>query len=179
MGTKRFLAAMALLSMVTVADLAAQGNNQTRKGFWFGAGMGYGSLGCEGCGTREGGFSGYLKAGATVSNQVLLGFETNGWTKSQGGATLSSGNLSGALYLYPSPKVGFFMKGGAGIAVLKMNLAGFGGASDTGAGLLLGLGYDARVGHNVSLTPYFNLVGGSFTGGTANVAQFGLGVTMH
>ena len=48
-----------------------------------------------------------------------------------------------------------------------------------GFGVLGGVGYDVRVGKNLSITPVANWFRGSFTGGAANVLQFGVGVTSH
>jgi len=46
-------------------------------------------------------------------------------------------------------------------------------------GLLGGLGYDVRVGKNLSITPVANYFRGAFDGGSANVLQLGVGVTSH
>ena len=43
---------------------------QKRAGFWFSAGLGYGSLGCQDCGTREGGPSGNISLGGTLSQKI-------------------------------------------------------------------------------------------------------------
>jgi hypothetical protein len=43
----------------------------------------------------------------------------------------------------------------------------------------VGLGYDIRVGQNVSLTPYWNGFAASTSNADANVGQIGLGVTVH
>lgn len=177
-----------LVSLVTQSSLGAQGTvdgggygrPHTREGFWIGFGLGAGSLGCETCeGEREMGLSGNLKLGGTVSPRFLLGAETNGWYKSEEGVTLTHGNLSAVAYLYPSVTSGFYFKVGLGLATLSAEVDGFGSETETGGGAVLGIGYDARVGANFSLTPYVNAMGGSFDGGTTNVVQFGLGLTWH
>lgn len=155
------------------------GRPQTREGFWIGFGLGAGSLGCEDCGDRETALSGNLKLGGTINPRFLLGVETNGWYKSESGVTLTYGNLSAVGYFYPSETSGFYLKGGLGLASLELDLDGFGSGSETGSGAVLGLGYDARVGRNFSLTPYLNFMAGSFDDGTANVVQLGLGFTWH
>src|SRR2546430_9543539 len=101
----RFLAALGVLLIVTMPALSAQ-HPQTRKGFWIGFGLGYGSLSCTGC-SSTGGVSGYLKLGGTVSPHLLLGGETNGWTKNVNGYTLTAGNASFVAYYYPNPAGGF------------------------------------------------------------------------
>ncbi len=173
MGTLRATGLSALLTALLATTAFAQ-QAQTRQGFWIGGGLCYGSLGCQGCGDRVGAPSGYLKLGGTLRENILLGVETNGWTKSEAGNRLTMGNLSGAVYWYPMTTNGMFVKAGAGYSVLDSGLA-----STSGFGLLGGVGYDVRVGRNLSITPVANWFRGSFNGGSANVLQIGMGVTSH
>jgi len=176
--TRVFLAL--LLCSIPAQGIVAQSRPQTREGFFIGFGLGWGSLGCSDCsGDRQSGFSGYLKLGGTVNDRLLLGFESNGWAKKEGNVTLSQGNYSAAAYFYPTAESGFFLKGGLGLSTLKLDVSGFGSGSETGFGTVIGLGYDARVGTNFSLTPYANIVYGSFNGGSTNVFQAGMGLTWH
>jgi hypothetical protein len=181
MGKLRATGLSALLTVLLAGTAVAQ-QAQTRQGFWVGGGMGYGSMGlsCEGCGDvgREGGISGYAKIGGTLRPNILLGVETNGWRKSEGGATVTMANLSGAAYWYPMPTAGLFIKAGAGYSILDLD-SGIGSGNDSGFGILGGVGYDVRVGRNLSLTPVANWFRGGFEGGSANVLQLGLGVTSH
>src|SRR6266550_4130177 len=62
---------------------------QLRHGFWFSGGLGYGSLGCQNCSGRTGALSGNISLGGTLSQKLLLGVSTNGWTKSDSGSTLT------------------------------------------------------------------------------------------
>lgn len=64
---------------------------QERSGFWGNVGFGYGSLGCQDCIGREGGLSGGLSLGGTVSDRFLLGVGTTGWTKQIDDERLSVG----------------------------------------------------------------------------------------
>jgi hypothetical protein len=100
--------------------------------------------------------------------------EVNGWAKSEFGQTMTMGNLSGAAYWYPMSHGGFFVKGGFGYSVVD---DGF--MSETGLGLLGGVGYDVKVGRNLSLTPVANWYRGSFNSGALNVFDVGLGITSH
>jgi hypothetical protein len=168
-----------VLAALSPRAASAQGHSQTRSGFWFNGGMGYGSLGCQDCSGREGGLSGGVAVGGTLSQKVLLGVGTNAWTKSENGATLSVGTLTALIRFYPSATGGFFLVGGLGLGTVRAELSGFGSASETGAGALVGLGYDIRVGQNVSLTPYWNGFAMSSSNSDANVGQIGLGVTVH
>jgi outer membrane protein with beta-barrel domain len=177
MGKLRATGLSALLAVLLASTAFAQ-QAQTRQGFWVGGGLGYGSMGCDGCGDRLGAPSGYLKLGGTLRKNILLGVETNGWTKSEAGARLTMGNISGAVYWYPMTTNGMFVKAGAGYSVMDAS-TGFGSGSTSGFGLLGGVGYDVRVGRNLSITPVANWFRGSFSGGSANVLQMGVGVTSH
>lgn len=184
----RFSAVVALLALVGTTTSQAQ-HPQTRQGFWIGFGLGFGSLGlsCTGCSSinRESGVSGYLKMGGTVSDKLLLGGETNGWSKKIQGTTVTAGNLSFTAYYYPAPANGFFLRGGLGFASYQEQ----GESAAVGFGMSFGAGYDVRVGTNFSLTPYANFnwgsVGDAGSGGLVipgvkeNVFQMGLGFTWH
>lgn len=181
MGKLRAIGFTAVLAVLLAGSASAQ-QAQARQGFWIGGGMGYGSMGlsCTGCADvgREGGLSGYAKLGGTLRPNILLGVEMNGWTKSEGSATVTMGNLSGAAYWYPMATQGLFIKGGAGYSVLSLD-TGTGNGNDSGFGILGGVGYDIRVGRNLSITPVANWFRGGFDGGSANVLQIGMGVTSH
>lgn len=166
---------IALLGMPQMS--AAQ--EHERDGFWFSAGLGYGTLGCQDCAGREGGLSGNLGLGGTLSQKVLLGVATHGWTKSEQGVTLTAGTLTAAIRFYPSATGGFFLNGGLGVGLVELDVSGFGNTSETGFGAVVGLGYDIRVGSNVSLTPFLNGIGLTFSDGDANFGQTGLAITVH
>src|SRR5882724_3685837 len=136
--------AIGLALLVLGLSIASAQHPQTRKGFWIGFGFGYGSYSCTGCGST-GSVSGYLKMGGTIDPHLLLGGETNGWTKSQSGQTLTTGNASFAAYYYPQPAGGFFLRGGVGFSDIRIS-GGGASASQTGLGATGGLGYDLRVG---------------------------------
>jgi hypothetical protein len=173
------LTALAVVALAPVA--AAQGHPQSRDGFWIGFGLGYGSLSysCSGCSGSEGALSGYLKLGGTLSPKILIGGETNGWVKSENGTTVSAGNASAALYFYPAPASGLFLRGGIGVATLSATNGGTTG-SQSGFGLTFGLGYDVRVGTNMSITPVANYNWGNLGSGVKqNVFQLAVGLTWH
>ena len=87
--------------------------------------------------------------------------------------------LTAQVRFYPSATGGFFMTGGLGVGSIYADVSGFGSNSETGVGALVGLGYDFRVGPNVSLTPYWNGFATTTSNADANVGQVGLGVTVH
>ena len=150
-----------------------------RNGFWFNGGLGYGSLGCENCDGRTGGVSGTIGFGGTVSQKVLLGVTSTGWTKSEGGVTLTVGTLKGMIRFYPSQTGRFSLSGGLGIGSIHAEIDGFGSDTEVGGGALLGLGYDIRIGDNTSLTAYLNGFAARTENADANVGQIGLSITAH
>ena len=173
------------------------GHPQERQGFWIGFGGGYGSanVSCDGCegGDREGAFAGSFKLGGTLSERVLLGVESNGWIKEQEGITLTLGSVTGTVTFYPQASSGFFLKGGVGLSYISTDFSEGSlsvSISKTGWGVLAGLGYDLRVGRNISLTPAVNYYYGKpgdldfegetvFGGWSQNVVSFELGITFH
>jgi hypothetical protein len=182
------LIASAMLVMGT-QDLSAQDVATTpvqvppetglRRGFWFSGGLGYGNLGCGACGGRDGSYSGGLALGGTINQKVVIGVGTNGWYQSQNGVTISTGTLTALVRYYPSAMHGLFLLGGIGGGTIHAEAPGFGSDTETGMGFLLGLGYDIRVGSNVSLTPYGNGFAVRTHSSDANVIEIGLGITLH
>lgn len=168
------------LALVAIAAAPASAQHpQVRQGFWFSGGFGYGSLGCDNCDGRTGGFSGGLSLGGTLSPHWLLGVGTTGWYRSEDGASLSVGTLDARARFYTSADGGFFLTGGLGIGSISASADGFGSDSETGAAAVLGLGYDFRVGDNLSLTPFWNGFAVSTSNADANVGQLGLSLTVH
>ncbi|MGH7547317.1 MAG: hypothetical protein ACREMM_03980 [Gemmatimonadales bacterium] len=167
---------------------------QRREGFWIGFGLGYGGadITCDNCveGRREGGVTAFLKLGGSPSRNVLIGGALNGWSRERGGATETMGNVTASVYYYPSATSGLFVTGGLGFSSYLVDTSPE--VTGTGWGFTGGIGYDIRVGRNVSLTPVVNFLfggvgdlelsggAGTFaTGWNQNVIDFGLGVTFH
>jgi len=132
-----------VLAMFALGVSAASAQHpQTRKGFWIGFGFGYGSYGisCSGCSGlgRESSFTGHIRLGGTVSPKLLLGMESVAWTKSQGGATITAGNLSLAADYYPQPASGLFLSAGLGFSRVETSSSGSPSTGSTGPGFTLG-----------------------------------------
>ncbi len=178
---KHLMATMSLAAVLSLVPSGVHGQShpQTRDGFWFNIGLGYGSLGCENCDTRTGGGSGGLAVGGAVNQKWSLGVGANGWTKSENGVTLSAGTFTFLARFYPSATGGFFLLGGLGYGNVDLGLAGFGNYSQSGGGALLGLGWDVRVGENLSITPFWNGYAVSLDRGNVDVGQLGVGLTIH
>lgn len=94
--------------------------------------------------------------------------------------------------VYPDADGGFFLKGGAGMSYLRSEFGegSFSTSFDkTGWAVLVGAGYDFRVGSNVSLTPCINyhygkpgdidVDGEVLPGFKQNVVSVELGITFH
>jgi len=161
----------------TVAGTAQAQN--ARDGFWFSGGLGYGTLGCNDCSGRTGSISGNLSLGGTISPRFLLGAGASGWTKSEQGATLTVGLVDARVRFYPQTHGGFFVTGGVGLGTVTGEISGFGSHTETGLGMLLGMGWDIRVAKNVSMTPFWNGYAMQNNNTDANVGQVGLAVTLH
>jgi hypothetical protein len=178
-GTK-LVKCFALVAALAVSAASAQAQHkQVRDGFWFSGGLGYGSLGCDGCGSREGGLSGDISVGGTISPRFLLGVGAAGWSKSEQGATLTVSTLDARVRFYPSRTGGFFVTGGLGLGTVRGSVSGFGSATETGVGTILGLGWDIRLARNTSITPYWNGFAMKNSNTDANVGQAGLAITLH
>jgi hypothetical protein len=145
-----------------------------RSGFWANVGLGYGSLGCDDCSGREGGLSGNLALGGTVNDRLLLGVGTTGWVKEVGGENLTAGTFDLRMRFYPVRTSGFFITGGIGAGSVS-----YADENEVGLGVVIGLGWDLRIGRNISLTPFYNGFAMRNDNLDANVGQIGIGITFH
>ena len=175
----RFVAICAIAAVSVAGTAQAQRPNASgRDGFWISGGLGYGSLGCDNCGSREGGLSGGLSLGGTISPRFLLGVGTSGWTKEDQGARLTVAEIDARVRFYPSATGGFFLTGGLGYGSITGSAGGF-SATENGAGAILGMGYDVRIARNMSVTPYWNAYAMKNSNTDANVGQIGVALTLH
>jgi hypothetical protein len=161
-----------------------------RQGFWLSVGIGVGG---ESFDARDGlgwsddktGGVGYIKLGGTVSPNVLLGVEAQGWTAQYYGQGYDRelGSLMGIVQWYPAATGDFWLRGGLGWA--RDNLRYYGTPPSTittgrnGTAFAIGLGYDARVGRKVSITPTFDLMAQRYDSHRERVVSLGVGVTFH
>lgn len=179
MSAKKVVQCFAVVAALAVSAASAQAQNgHIRDGFWISGGLGYGSLGCDGCGSRTGSVSGDLSIGGTISPRFLLGAGTAAWTKSEDGATLTVATLDARVRFYPSRSGGFFVTGGIGFGSMRGGVGSI-SATETGVGTILGLGWDIRVARNTSITPYWNGFAMKNANVDANVGQAGIAVTLH
>src|SRR2546422_3080736 len=94
------------------ASPALAQHSQTRQGFWFNIGLGYGSLGCQGCSGRTGGLSGGLSPRGTLTPQPPLGVGATRWGKSGKGGTPTLGTPDAPPRDYPRPPGRLFLSPG-------------------------------------------------------------------
>ncbi len=187
------------LTVLCAGTLAAQDKpdptRNMRQGFWIGFGLGAGSAGadCQGCsGDRTNGLSGYLRLGGTLSRNLLLGIETNGWTHSESGANETMGFGDLVMLWYPSATGAFYLKFGLGGMAYQADIPLLGTIKATAPGGSFGAGYEFRVRKNFSLNLFLNALAGAPASWTLNgvkqtstsdiklnLAQLGVGLTWH
>lgn len=159
-------------------EQADRGNQ--RRGLWGGFGFGGATLGCleSGCGDRIWGFSGNARLGGTVSPALRLAGGTNGYYKEEDGATLQGGVATFQALWYPGER-DLFLIGGVGMAAFEAEAFGY-SETETGAGFLFGVGWDASINRSgsLALTPYANWVV-TTVGATIDFFQVGLGLTFN
>jgi hypothetical protein len=143
---------LVLLLALTPAPVSAQA--------WYTIGVGAGGnrVSCQDCESIERfwGPSGYLRAGGTVGKNVSVGGEIAFWQASIDGSDAYLRAVEGVVLWHPSPSGGFFGQAGLGLGRLR-NVFTIEGetvrASETGLSVMVGVGYDLRVGKRVFLTP--------------------------
>jgi hypothetical protein len=142
-----------------------------REGLWFNAGLG------TGIGHGIGGQSANLALGWSLSPRVLVAVGSSDWRTSADRATLTLGTLDFRMQFYPELDGGFFLNGGLGLGYFWLSDSGSG--PDIGRALLVGLGYDARISENVSITTFINVAGIHTPDPSGRVGQIGVGLTFH
>jgi hypothetical protein len=136
-------------------------------GTWVGAGLGGGwtRVSCSICQRdRSLGPTGYFRFGTTIRPGLLVGAQLSGWThRVDDDLRASVGAANAAAYMYPNPAGGFYLSGGIGWVHYT---AGDDNEDRDAAsnlfGLLVGLGYEFRIGSGVSATNFVNLLASSF-----------------
>jgi len=179
------------LLAASITPLSAQ-RVAERKNIWLGAGLGLGSarLSCTICRPeRDGGTSGYLRFGATVNPNLLLGVESLIWYHTAGDLDFFLGSVQAVGLFYPARTSGLFFKGGLGIAQYSAKDP-TDKVSTQALALQLGVGYEMMFRRAMSIVPFANFMG--TTGGdvrfndtvaglSANTSliQAGVGITLH
>jgi hypothetical protein len=172
------------LCLAVPSTTIAQETVPRRQGVWFLIGAGYGSasIDCDQCDAdHEPGFSGILAFGGTVSERLLVGIESDWWTREDQDVWTSVGNISAVGYLFPRRDLGLFLKAGVGAA--GFHATGFGPDPDhVGFGVIGGVGYEIPINWQISIVPtagyHWGTLGdaGASTGVTEDLWQFSISV---
>jgi hypothetical protein len=165
-----------LLPLALPAFLSAQlsGTSHpypTREGMWFSGGLG--------TGVGEGGVGGLtanLALGWAVSPRLSLAVGTSDWRVPFDRTSLVMGTLDLRAQFYPEANTGFFLTGGLGLGFFAF---GDGAIVDVGRGIVVGLGYDARVAENTSITTFINRLDVHTSDPRGSGIQLGVGLTFH
>jgi hypothetical protein len=161
----------------------------SRRGFWFGAGLGAGGESNDfiaGRGYSEAFYQPTvsLKAGGTVGRHLRLGGEVLSWINEEADAVESLSSLLLIAQFYPLKAAGLYFKGGFGIGRNAVEFDDGFDVGDTGLAGLVGAGYELRLGRHVYLNPTLDLVGHTYDGRAGGsyrerLVNFGLGVVIQ
>jgi hypothetical protein len=187
------LTGIALVSTNAMAQVGPRHAGLTWTG---GVGLGKLKTECTGCSrdARETAMSAALRVGWTLHDQIIVSVDGLIFQKQQQdnrgeAANTNYSSDAGVVQIYPSSRVGFFFKGGVGIANISQSQDTSLGLRDLEASSIvmrLGAGTDMRFGRAWSLTPFIDYLFGSAT--ESNVAGidvkpsllfFGVGITFH
>jgi hypothetical protein len=175
------------------------GRQRQHESFWLGVTGAYGKARrtCDQCNppleTWSG--AGTVRAGGTMSEQLLLGAEIAMWFRSSAGIKSLVGNISMIADWFPFYGKGLNLKGGAGVSIYQYRQNGA-TLKGTGLGLVGGVAYDIMVGRRTAIAPVVNFrwgnpgklkltSGGPSTGvspasgANFTVLEFGLGLTFY
>jgi hypothetical protein len=172
-------------------EVSENAGRSNRRGFWLSAGLGVGGESFDardglGWSDAESGPFAALKLGGTVGSNVLLGAELSGWTDRyyrNNDLDRSLASLMGIVQWYPAARGDFWLKGGLGFAHSEdRQYFGTGSAVEwkqDGTAFAIGLGYDARVARNVSLTPSLDFTAHRYSDHDERILSLGVAVTFH
>jgi hypothetical protein len=152
---------------------------QDHNGWSIGFGVGGGSAGVSNdagqSSDRTSGGMGSFRVGYPLNPKVSLGLESNAWTKSEEGVTVTfSATTVGAAFF---PSEGLVVRAGVGLGSTTLsaksgNLTAT--ATESGFGLTYGIGYEFRLARTFALGPQIDGGYASFNGGSSNWAGLGL-----
>jgi hypothetical protein len=143
-----------------------------RQGMWFNVGLG------TGVGNGIGGQSANLALGWALSPRVLLAAGSSDWRAAlTDRSSVTLGTLDARIQFYPEVNGGFFLTGGLGLGYFWVSDSGSG--PNIGRAFILGLGYDARIGGNTSITVFINRAAIHTPDPRGSVGQIGVGLTFH
>jgi hypothetical protein len=143
-----------------------------RQGMWLNVGLG------TGVGNGIGGLSANVALGWALSPRFLVAVGSSDWRDGLGERnSVTLGTLDLRMQFYPEENGGFFLTGGLGLGYFWLSDSGTG--PDIGRAILLGLGYDARIGENMSITTFVNRAAIHTPDPRGSLGQIGVGLTFH
>lgn len=150
--------AVCLVALANPPSVAAQPHPHDRNGWTLGFNLGGGSAGVtidDQSSDREGGTTGNLRVGYAVNPTTVLALESTVWLKEESGVTLTFGVTGPSVTFFPS--AGFYLRGGAGLASVRVSQDGA-SASESGFGLLIAGGNEFRVARTFAIGPQVEYV---------------------
>lgn len=141
-----------------------------RRGFWASINVGAGS---EQVDLRNGlGYSDGLtrpvigaRLGGTINQHLRLGGEVSSWINDQSGATETLTTFQLVAQVYPSSRLGLFLKGGVGIGRSEVTPDGGFSSGDTGFAGSLGAGWDIQLSRGFAIVPGVDFSQQSYSSG--------------
>jgi hypothetical protein len=144
--------AAVLCNLASVAEAQAS----RRQGLYFSMGLG-GGVDLSNSDETSGGFAGYLRVGGTPSSKFVVGGEMKWMVREQiSSVWITRGTFTGNVLFYPSPMLGIFINGGAGLSWVALYSTAGSSVTDewsTGFGSTIGVGYDIPISDKFSITP--------------------------
>ncbi|MEJ2719755.1 MAG: hypothetical protein P8181_01260 [bacterium] len=139
--------------------LAAEPYPDTREAFVLGLGLGWGNAGADLSIVekvdRQNGVAGDLLLGWAARNNIVVGFEFDGWSQFFGDTRWVFNLSSVALTYYPSG--GLFVTGGLGIGTSRVEINDSSGSNirqdRAGVGYSLAGGYEWRILEEIAVAP--------------------------
>jgi len=183
----------AALAALLAGPLAAQ-EVQGGDALWLSAGLGPGiaRVSCSICRANRGtAATGVLRLGGRLKRGVLIGAEATLWAGGiDAGVHEAMWGLGAVGYFYPRPRGTYYWKAGVGILSWRSS-DGHDILSADALGVVLGAGWEFRVGRQLALAPYASLftasIGGAIKFNGASIqpnaglmlAQLGVSLTKH
>jgi hypothetical protein len=160
------LAGIVGLAAGAVGSLAAQSGRPHRSGLWGELGGGPASLrmGCASCDdvVTAGGSGGHIRIGGVISDHVLLGWESAGFSDESFGfapddpATIAEMESTGLVVMWFPGRRGLFLKGGVSVAqgrfLIPTAAAQVDSVRGTGVGVSFGVGWDVSLSRKFAIT---------------------------
>ena len=145
---------VSVVSWLLVLSAGSLMGQDSRDGFWLGAGVSAGRAISVPSAPQALGY--YVRAGGAFGPHFLLGGEVSSWAWSTDTEDTSGGNATATLLFYPWSRAGLYTKVGVGLADWKHTVYydGFDGKMrSSGWGLTIGLGYDVPIVGRAFITP--------------------------